>query len=658
MEVQAILSIGNLCDQLKESIENSETNMIASVSVTPVYKLSENGESSNTSRSSSISESFSNASISQFSWLSQLELPESHAISNSSLGLSFNFLGCFPLGFNVTEDSFSDVVQSQHRLRLMNLLEEVELLELQIIGAQFQRFLDSENLQYARNDLEWLSDIQGLAEQLSYSINEKYRPLSVYIGLDSGFQVQPNSQFWSVYEFDEYGILNIYISRNARHNIEGVILHTFLSSHGYSRRKCFQAELAFSEWSETLVKPQLLPKRIVEDIGFLSPSELITFFQEISLNRATTVPVLIDQIKNAIEYQLLQCIDFLQVKEISTNGYLSGKASAENIVDARLRWYHQTGCQYSDPILALKIFNQTNMSISKLLKGREISKLQVIIDHLTKIYEAGRIDTRIDFVIFSIFCAMRKYAFDEVYLEVTDRNALFNDQSDQTAAFAELFATGARCEAYFDLSPSAFGKLLFDRYRAYHHKLGHEPPICLDVESTMLSTYAAAKIDVDPSLKKAQMSAPQRFTYLSVFVIPALVDIMLLTTTGRGLYLSGYMSNIEQHSATLALMISLLISGAVGTWITCGGSYYLISMAFSAMNMFIMTRLVGGLAFTLIVAAIGLVVLGITDGLIAGIIFFLYLVALTSYLCLLATLANYQYPGSAFQSVSLIIILQ
>jgi hypothetical protein len=123
------------------------------------------------------------------------------------------------------------------------------------------------------------------------------------------------------------------------------------------------------------------------------------------------------------------------------------------------------------------------------------------------------------------------------------------------------------------------------------------------------------------------MSGTQKFTFFSVFAIPALLDILLLTTSGRGLYLSGFMSHREQHSATLALMTSLLISGAVDTWITCGGSYYLISMAFSAMNMFVVTRLVGGLAFTLAVAVIGLAAVGAISGIIAGTIFFLYLIA-------------------------------
>ena len=98
-------------------------------------------------------------------------------------------------------------------------------------------------------------------------------------------------------------------------------------------------------------------------------------------------------------------------------------------------------------------------------------------------------------------------------------------------------------------------------------------------------------------------------------------------------------------------MISLLISGAVGTWITVGGSYYLISMAFSAMNMFVVTRLIGGLAFTLVCSCVGLAAVGATNGIWAGVVFFLYLLALTSYLCLLASLANFSYPGSAFESV-------
>src|ERR1700759_2520611 len=119
------------------------------------------------------------------------------------------------------------------------------------------------------------------------------------------------------------------------------------------------------------------------------------------------------------------------------------------------------------------------------------------------------------------------------------------------------------------------------------------------------SAYAAAQTDIDPEQKDSSMPGYRRFTFLSVFAIPALIDIILLTTTGRGLYLSAFMEKEEQHNATLALMISLLLSGAIGTWISIGGTYYLISMAFSAANMFILTRLLGGLSVTCLIALAG-----------------------------------------------------
>lgn len=112
----------------------------------------------------------------------------------------------------------------------------------------------------------------------------------------------------------------------------------------------------------------------------------------------------------------------------------------------------------------------------------------------------------------------------------------------------------------------------------------------------------------------------------------------------------------ESKYATLALMTSLLLSGAIGTWISIGGTYYLISMAFSAANMFVLTRLIGGLAFTLAASLIGFIVISAVDGPRLGAIYFFYLVGLTSYLCLLAVLSTYQIPGSSFLNGRRVII--
>jgi len=617
-----------------------------------------NGWSSDTAQSFELSRSAtptgsldgSSVSVGSLSWLSLLDKNPGHAISNSPKGASYDYLGCFPLGFDIHRKSFIDVARTQQRLKDMKLLDEIKPSILHEMGKFLKQFCSSSGGQDNGIASGWHAAMQELAHKLSNAGPDSVNSIRAHVGLDQGFQTQPGTQFWAVYALDEDATLDVFLSRNVQH-LPGAILHTFLSSRGCPRYECFQAEFLLSKWSESLDQPSCLPPRIMQDISLLSPSELLKFLQILSLSPINGDPSLVNLIRDACEVQLLDSPDFAQLKDVSTTGYLSGRASGYDLISLRLQWYRQNGCQHPNETIALDHFLQIGATITEMLRERRITELQEVTDCLASVLQDGKIDTQVDLIAFAIFCVMRKHAFDEAYMEVTDRNTLFNDQTDQAAAFAELFATGARCEAYFDVTPSAFGKLLSDRYRAYHHQPGHEPPIWSDLKPSTESAYAAAKIDVDPSSKKSAMSAPQRFTFLSVFAIPALLDILLLTTTGRGLYLSGTMSHSEQHSATLALMISLLISGAVGTWITCGGSYYLISMAFSAMNMFVITRLVGGLAFTLAVAIIGFTAVGASNGIGGGIVFFLYLIALTSYLCLLATLANFQYPGSAFQSV-------
>ncbi|CAG8982809.1 hypothetical protein HYALB_00001090 [Hymenoscyphus albidus] len=611
--------------------------------------------SSRTSSPTTSTEAFPVPS-SSLSWLFFADNKTGNVISTSSKGPSFDYLGCFPLGFDVTKKAFVDVIHNQRRFADMSLLDEIQQPKMQQIGNQLNNFCETLYEQKEGGPSDWTAAVQDLAHRLTKIQPGAPDSIKAYIGLDQGFRIQPDFHFWGVYSTDEDLVLNLFLSRNVP-DLAGAILHTFLSSQGYPRHECFQAEILLSGWSKSLLRPSGLSPRILNDLTLLSPAELLRFLQRLTLSPVLDDDSLTNLLRRACEVQLLGSTDFAQLKEISTIGYLSGRATADDLIESRFQWYRRAGCQHSSQELARNNFLQIDASVTELLRERRIHDLQNITEELTAALENKEIDSRVDLIAFSVFCAMRKHAFDEAYMEVTDRNTLFNDQSDQAAAFAELFATGARCEAYFDTTPSAFGKLLSDRYRAYHHQPGHEPPIWSDLDPTTPSAYAAAKIDVDPNSKRKGMAVHQRFTFLSVFAIPALLDIVLLTTTGRGLYLSGYMSDDEQYSATLALMISLLISGSVGTWITCGGSYYLISMAFSAMNMFVLTRLVGGLAFTLAVAVIGFVAVGAINGIEAGIIFFLYLIALTSYLCLLATLANFQYPGSAFQSGRPVIIM-
>ena len=191
-----------------------------------------------------------------------------------------------------------------------------------------------------------------------------------------------------------------------------------------------------------------------------------------------------------------------------------------------------------------------------------------------------------------------------------------------------------------------FGRLLSDRFRARYAQ--KQPPLWNNGAPDLATAYGGAQIDVDPNGQAAPLPQYQRFTFLSVFAIPALVDIALLTTIGRGLYLSAFMTLDQQRSATIALMISLILSGATGTWIACGGSYYLVSMAFSAMNVFVLTRLIAGMSLTFVGAIIGFAVISGISGVGPGVVFFLYLIAFTAYLTLFAAIASFQFPGSSF----------
>jgi glycosyltransferase involved in cell wall biosynthesis len=177
-----------------------------------------------------------------------------------------------------------------------------------------------------------------------------------------------------------------------------------------------------------------------------------------------------------------------------------------------------------------------------------------------------------------------------------------------------------------------------------------------DNATELPTTYASKLVDLDPDAGPEKLPTYYQITFLGIFAVPALIDILLLTTIGRGLYLTAFMSEDEKHMATTALMLALLLCGAIGTWIGSGGSYYLHSMAFPAMNMFVLTRFIAGIAVCLASGAVALIIIALVKGAYAGIIFLLYFVILTTYFSMLAALAIYQLPGFMFQSGRMVIL--
>ena len=572
----------------------------------------------------------------------------------SPSGKSYDGIGCFPFGGDVTSDDFHEIVWSQRNLKKLELLDTLKPALLQEYGLIFRRYVSE-----ALDEPVYKHNILELADSLVESTGGGSHGVSVYLSLHSGFQRNSINQFWAVYHVHEFGITDIYISKNAQ-DVIGTLLHTFLSCRGFSRRQCLVAEFEFARWRNTLVAPHNISQRISQDLSLLSPEECLDLLQRITLAPEARQDSLTRSLKPAVMERLIELPSISQLKALNTASYLEGNISVEDLVASQLQWHCQSKNPHPDLAAAVALFREVEANITLALKTRDRHNLDLITSTLGHLLRCSVLSATDDVLALSIFCTMRRFAFEEVYIEVTDRNPLFNDQYDQSAAFAELFALGSRCESYFDVSPSRFGELLSKRYRDHYTKPNHQPPIKDETTFALSSAYAEAQIDVDPDHKEKEMPAYQRFTFLSIFAIPALIDILMLTTTGHGLYLSAspnFMTQVEVHSATVALMISLLLSGGIGTWITCGGSYYLASMAFSAMNYFVITRILGGLAFTLIVGLVGFIAFACKSGFHAGIIFFLYLIALTTYLVLLAALANYQFNGTSFQFVSFVVLL-
>ncbi|KAA8645897.1 uncharacterized protein ATNIH1004_007318 [Aspergillus tanneri] len=575
-------------------------------------------------------------------WVAQIK---SHGspLSVSTTGMEYKGFGCFPLGSEATPVAFAEILQSQQRLKSLALLHPVPATTVPDIAKVLKKFLQTSG------DSEW-----NPSDQLVASVRELCNlaatdSLRVNLALDSGLRKSTDIRFWAVYQMDSE-VFEVFASKNAQ-GLVGTVLHTFLSAKGYPRHVCFEAEVAFAKWSNDLVNDTGLPRRLVQDIDALSPEERLLLLQHLSLTDAKSG--LSETICTYIWRQLIDAPSLAQLKELNTTSYLEGSVSPEDLVNARVSWYQEQGTHYPSASTCLALFNETDSVFTQILKEHREKDLAQISSGLCRLLQNDAIDAYIDIMALSLFCAARKGALDEIYTEVTDRNPLFNNQSDQAAAFAESFALGSRCEAYFDVTPSAFGKLLLARFRKEY--TDDKLPDWINGAPEMATSYAGAQIDVNPDDKVKPMRGYQRFTFLSVFAFPALVDIILLTISGRGLYLSVWMTYAERESATNALMISLLLSGAIGTWIACGGPYYLISMAFAASNMFVLIRLFAGIAFVVAGGLIGFVAVSAVNGPRAGIIFYLYLIALTIYFSTFASLASFSYPGSSFLSGRVVI---
>ena len=353
-------------------------------------------------------------------------------------------LGCFPLGVHALPLAFAEVLQAQIRLRNLGLLHPLDEQRITNLGIMFQKFYDRNLVK--REDTE--ADVLDAVKELA--LVARGGRLRVNLGLSPGFAHNTDVRFWAVSHVDSDGE-EIFMSRDVQ-GLASTVLHTFMAARGIARELCFEIESTFGAWNRDLHEISGLPRRMAQDIEALTPEEAMLLLQKLSMYESPYI--VIAAVEGHVRRQLLDHPSLRQLNQKDSYEYLEGTVTATQLLEARIEWYVEQGVPHPDFTKCTKFFGNLEAKFLWMLRNRKDAELQVFSDALRLILTRGRVDAWADVLGLATFCAARRAAIEDVYLEVTDRNPLFNDQSDGAAVFAESFALGSRCEAYFDISPS------------------------------------------------------------------------------------------------------------------------------------------------------------------------------------------------------------
>src|ERR1700761_2661203 len=353
------------------------------------------------------------ALVDSFDWTQQTQ-PQRNPFSFSPRGNDYTGLGCFVTGLGATSKDFANLCEQQRHLRSLNLLDPLKSEQLRGIADKLYGLYEAySSLSPTPNEVRVVQELLHLINSMKGEEND---PLRIYLGLDSGFKTNLNTQFWGLYDSDpSSGIMDIYVSAKAR-DLAGTILHTFMSARGFTRSQCFMAELALSEQSGNLTGSWQLPPRICQDIELLAPAETMLFLQRLTVSNRGEYPVLCARVRSACEYQLLEVPTLGQLKDMNSAKYLHGKISAKDLVSARVEWYRERGCQHPNLSVSISLFQEINARVYRALMDREAELLERIESVLLTILKPGHIDASADLFALSVFCAFRKLALDETYL--------------------------------------------------------------------------------------------------------------------------------------------------------------------------------------------------------------------------------------------------
>lgn len=337
--------------------------------------------------------------------------------SYSPRGEDYTGLGCFQLGLDASAEDFTELAEGQRRLKDLNLLDRIQPDKLHEFAEKIRVLYDKDRQSWEYSPYDSQA-VRELVEQLSSASGSEEDILKVYTGMHSGFHHGTHHQYWGLHDVDPVtGNTEIYISLKTTDRV-GTLLHTFLSSRQYTRAQCLMAEISLAEQSETLHAKWEMPDRLVKDIEGLSSTELLLLSQRLTFARDEATGSLQANILALCENRLIDIPTTQQLRAQNTNLYLRDEISVEDLIDARLAWHADRGCQHPDREGAIYVFREMQARLSGVLINAQAEHVSQMETVLQSICQHGKIDASVDILAMSIFCAFRKLAIEEVYLEI------------------------------------------------------------------------------------------------------------------------------------------------------------------------------------------------------------------------------------------------
>jgi hypothetical protein len=583
----------------------------------------------------------------------------------ASCGTELCPTGCFRLQDEIVQSQYDAVLTMQKSLKhnqLLRMFGEAENL----------RVRDSLTVLSGRSSYQSLmrSLLKGLADQR----------IRIFVGLDSGFTLpDEGGHLWAVSDTtqDEFGsLLEIHISLKVPNDV-ATIWHTFLAHSGVPRLHRYEEELLLNRTPKNKREEQL-PLSIVKELEDCSESELLYVVEQIRIserdhpfNRA---------IAETAEHYLIQDATVCAWKSFHSRACLDGSVSVQSLLEQRIAQFAHSGAAMLPTVENLvSLHEMLQQRLETALRTCDRATLGMLTNPLLVAY--GHAGTEhallisVDLYGLIFFCALRSLAFEDVYLETIDRCPLFLSQPDQAGVFAELWVLGSQCEIYFGVSPRTLGEIAYNRYKLY---LSHNPPpddawdgkevftaySVPQVSNGLPATVSnlqpkgiSGEVKAQKARKRERLSQYQRGATtagaLSIFCLPAIIDVILLTFLGRGLFLTAFMKDEFKLMADYAIMTALIMTGGVTGLVGSTGGFYLFNVstpnklqifryqahllqsAFDNLAYFMVQRFSASMMLTSVVALCGLVAFGINYSWLGGLVFALYLFPLSIFLTIL-----------------------